>query len=227
MSVHLLPFAASLNSETRTGKIDTRAKVLKLLLDYIDASPEKRFKIMTLPSVYWIFESALFQHLVKKYNASKAVTLHSFERDWDLFCLAALQIPKSYSNGIQQVMEERLNYQKVKSAYVNNYINIHNTDVFNYLEHTDNEFDFMWLDLTSPIDVVQDQIIHAQYKLSEHGLLVLSFSKGREKRTKITDRVQFVVDRLPSMELIELFEYRDTVTMVNLVLKKKDNTFIH
>lgn len=213
-------FATTLTSQERTGKIAIRDKVFNTISKLIDTIPKRRFKVLSLPSIYWVFEEKLMKHLVKEYKGEKAITLHGFEHDWKLFCVSCLKIPKSYSNGYQQVMEERLNYQKVKTAYVNNYINLHHINVFDYLKNTDNLFDFMWIDLTSPIDYVRNDIAFAANTLELNGILVLSFPKGRE-RIKIADRTRFVLDILHNMELIEEFEYMDTSPMCNLILRRK------
>lgn len=212
-------FAATLTSKERTGKIAIRNKVFNTISNQIDSSLRRRYKVLTLPSLSWVFEEKLMKSLLKQYNGEKAITLHSFERDWKIFCASVLHIPKSYSNGFQQEMEERLNYQKVKTAYANNYINLHHADVFYYLKNTDNLFDFMWIDLTSTIDTVQDNIANAANRLEIGGILVLSFVKGRE-RIKITNRTEYVMDILHNMELIESIDYMDTSPMCNIIMRR-------
>lgn len=218
-------FATTLTSQNRTGKIAIREKVFNTISKLIDSSSKRRFKVLSLPSIAWVFEGQLVKSIFKQYNGEKAITLHSFENDYKLFCLSCLNIPKSYNKGFKQVMEQRLNYQKIETAYVNNYINLHHINVFDYLKNTDNLFDFMWIDLTSPIDFVQDDIAFAANTLELNGILVLSFSKGRE-RIKIDNRTKFVLDILHNMELVESIDYMDTTPMCNIILKRVSNTEI-
>lgn len=219
-------FAITLNSTERLGKIEIRNKVLSLLQGlYHNFKEPRQFKVVTLSSMYWIFEKELITTLNNKYyyEDKRGITLKSFEYDWKMFCVASINIPSGKYSKIQQEMSP-LNYQVVKSNIGRHLISVHHIDVFDYLSVTDNSFDFMWIDLTSPIDHVKDSIIHASNKLLDKGILVLSFPKGREK-IKIANRTQFVLDILSNMELIESVDYFDTTPMCNLILKKNSNYY--
>jgi len=205
-------FATTLNSSERINKIDTRNKLLEMCLSVISLSSN----ILTLPSIYWEFERLLLPHI-----KNMELNIYSFEYDWKLFCVSCLQIPKSRSSSIKQIMND-LNHQEISVNYHNNTISLHHVDVFDYLRHCDTQFDFMWIDLISPVDHIKDDISFIADKLSDRGVCVLSFLKGRE-REKISDRIEYVKNILTDMEIINSFEYTDTITMINIVLKKKIN----
>lgn len=216
-------FAKTLGSMARKGKIDIREKVLELFHQGYDLFKEQRqFKMLTLGSMEWFFERKLLASIFEKYptQEKRGITLKSFEYDWKMFCVAAMNIPSGKFAAIKQEISD-MNYQVIKSNVGRQLFSVHHIEVFDYLSKTDNVFDFMWIDLTSPIDYVQDKIVHAAERMLPGGTLVLSFSKGRE-RMKISDRVQFVMDRMGDhMELVENIEYVDTVAMMNVVMKKK------
>lgn len=208
----LINFASTLTSEHRKGKIFTRKTALQLCLDVIKDDSN----ILTLPSIAWEFEKMLLKRI-----STKSVHIHSFEYNYKLFSLASIVIPRSRCSSITQTTT-KLNYCKISAKHFYNTISIHNTDVFDFLQHTKKTFDFMWIDLTSPIDHVRFGINTLNSTLSDNGVCILSFLKGRE-RIKIKDRVQFVADILTDFDIIDSFEYTDTVCMINVILKKKIN----
>ena len=211
MSKTTRDFAITLDSEERTGKIQTRQRLLSLCLDSIDENSN----ILTLPSIYWKFEKMLFNHI-----KDKKINIHSFEYDYKLFCVASLKIPMSRYSHIKQKISD-LNYCKISVKWCDNNLHLHHCNVFEYLKLTEIEFDFMWIDLVSPLDFIKDDIKYIHDRLSDKGTCILSFLKGRE-RIVIENRISFVADILTDMEIIESFEYKDTVTMINIVLKKKE-----
>ena len=61
-------FAITLNSTERLGKIEIRNKVLSLLQGlYHNFKEPRQFKVVTLSSMYWIFEKELITTLNNKY----------------------------------------------------------------------------------------------------------------------------------------------------------------
>lgn len=216
-------FAKTLGSAERKGKIDIRQRVLELFNDaYAPFNEDRQFKMLTLGSMEWIFEKKLLSEIFRQYPDQKkrGITLKSFEYDWKMFCIAAMNIPSGRYAPIKQEISD-LNYQVIKSNVGRQLFSVNHIEVFEYLSKTDNMFDFMWIDLTSPIDFVQDKLIHAANRLLPGATLILSFSKGRE-REKISDRVAFVMDRLQDqMKFVENIEYIDTVAMINIVMTKR------
>ena len=215
-------FTKTLACKTRTGKIDIRDRVLTLFESvYSKFNSNRQFKMVTLSSMQWLFEKKLIEHLFTNYKDAnkRGITLKSFEYDYKLFCIAAMNIPSGkFSKIIQDISS--MNYQVVQSNVSRHLVSVNHIDVFDYLKSTDNQFDFLWLDLTSPVDFIADKLHHIPLKMHDESCLILSFSKGRE-RTKIVDRIQYVKDILcPELTYIETIEYVDTVAMMNMVFRK-------
>lgn len=212
-------FIKSLDQDTRTGKIDIRLKVLELFdKAYTPYNAQRQFKVITLSSLHWIFEKTLLSYLQTKWKGvpdKRSITLKSFEYDWKVFCAASVQIPSGFHAKIEQEISP-LNYQVVKSSYGRHLVSVHHIDVFDYLKSTDNLFDFLWLDLVSPIDFVQDKLASIPLRMHPDSHLILSFPKGRE-RIKIKDRIEHVKELLPDLIYLETIEYFDTTPMMNMV----------
>ena len=83
-----IEFAKTLNSSERIGKLAIRDKVFDLVTNVISNSNSSNFRILTLPSIYWIFEYKLLRWFIKKFNDEKRIKIVSFERDYKLFCVS-------------------------------------------------------------------------------------------------------------------------------------------
>lgn len=216
-------FAKTLDDPGRIGKIGMREKCLELVDQaYDNHHVDRQFKMITLASMQWIFEKALLKHVYDNYAdqlpRKRGLSMKSFEYDWKLFCVAAINMPSGKHSKIEQKLSEH-NYQVIQSNVSTHLVSVHNIDVFDYLRITDNQFDFMWLDLTSPLDFVQEKIKAISSHMHPGAMLILSFSKGRE-RIKIADRTAFAREILHDLEYIETVEYMDTVAMMNIIFKK-------
>lgn len=234
MSKHnVREFAKTLTSQTRVGKIDIRERVLMYFKQLYDShnDPDTQFKIVTLPSMYWIVEEIMLKYAKSVQDQQsdsdlrkRGLTIKGFERDWKLFSVAAIKIPSGYYSVIDQHMSD-MNYQVIRSRIGRNLVSIHNIDVFEYLSMTDNTIHFMWIDTTAIIDTIADKLIHIKRTLSPGGIAVLSFIKGRQ-RVKITNRCEYVISNMgigakEDMEIVEVVEYHDTTTMFNIFMRKK------
>jgi hypothetical protein len=197
------------------GKIKMRETAYNYAKDMIDNSGKSEFKMLTLPSTAWEFEKDILNYA---FEHDKTIVLHAFEYDWDIFVKI-----KAFLNqpvGQDRPLNNNTTHWRTKKNIYNCSAVVHNTEVFEYLQKTNIMFDYMWLDLMSPVDMIRKKVIHASNRLHENGILILSFTKGREK-FGIADRVGYICEGLPDMIYIEDIEYCDTSPMVNVIFRKK------
>lgn len=212
MSRH--PLANTILDRNRTGKINMRKRAFVYAKNMVMDSPKSEFKMLTLPSSAWEFEERFLKYMAEKYK-DRTVVLHACEYDWIIY---AGMFPDDKVH-IRAPLSGDTHW-RIRETIHNHPVIVHNVDVFTYLEHTHETFDYIWLDLMSPVDVGCKRVIHACNRLFEGGILILSFIRGREK-TKIADRVKYISDALPDMYVVEEISYYDTSPMLNVIFRKK------
>jgi len=222
MSSGLKTLTATLNDGSRTGKETMRDLAYDKCCEIIANSPKGSVtRVLSLPSIHWVFENKLMKHMPRKYGDKKTITLHAFENNKKIYNTSAVLIPHNSRATIQHIRSEVLNYQIMKTRYFENKILIHHFNVLHYLMHKEDKmFDFMWLDMMSPIDCIAPYLKYVEEKTNPNGVVILSFINGREKR-KIDDKIAYIMLHLDNMELLEVIKYHDTSPMLNVVLKKK------
>lgn len=143
-------------------------------------------------------------------------TFLSCERNWDLFCMASIRIPKR-NQSVKQKLNEELNCQIVtskESAVIN-------CDVFDLMEMGNKEFNCIWLDTQSPVSYLLDKLPFIANVIGDGpSIVILTVLKGREHIKLQSDRQttieQIITNAIPTMRLAFKQEYFDTSPMLQM-----------
>jgi hypothetical protein len=207
-------------SRTKLGKLvnnkdQIRANLADFIISEFDDGRDS-IRILTLPSAIWNFEKLL----IKKLNfLNKRIFVHitACERNRKIFSTAAINIPNRTS-GLKYFYKEKHNCDVVSSRTARLYC----TDVFNYVENTENKFDFIWMDLVSPLNIFIEKLIHIDKCTKQGSIVCVTFLRARDGQQYIGKREEMVTEILNKMGFVlqSNIQYFDTSPMLQLTYKR-------
>lgn len=198
--------------------INNKDKIRSNLVNEVveEYKDESKINILTLPSAIWNFERMLLNKFI---NLDKCpfVRITACERDRKLFSAAAMAIP-ARNSGLRYFYKEKYDCDVVTSKTARLYC----TDIFNYVENTTNTFDFIWLDLISPLNVFIKKLIFIDKCTKSGSIFCITFLKARDAKKYSGQRQVIVTNILQSIgfEFLEEIQYFDTSPMIQLKYKK-------
>lgn len=227
MSGNILNFVRANSTGLQTpAKDNVRTFTDNFIRDFALAHQMSEIKMLTLPSAWWRFETNIKRRL-KAVGIS--VDIKGIEKSWKIFCMAAMNIPRSYKMGdmISQDLSEKHNCQVVHNG---NRCSIMHLDVFDYMEKTSNYFQCIWLDTNSPATAFDQRLNLVSRVIDTHGpaVFAITFLKGRENRVIPKNRVEYISSIIrkadPRMRLKVHFEYMDSSPMIHLIYSTDEVT---
>jgi len=183
----------------------------------------KRINCLTLPSAWWIFENELSKLCFSNPDNKIFPFYTACEKDYNVFCTAGINIPRS-KRGIKNTFAEELD----DCMTVGNKMNatLLNIEVFRFMQlsQRNNNFNFVWLDLTCPITSCDEKLplLNKVTDKENPGIFVLTVLKARENR-EIKNRVEYISQLVSTMDyqLYEQYTYRDSTPMLHLIYTRK------
>lgn len=184
---------------------------------YID-NQISRARFLTLPSAWWRFEKLITERFYNFWHFRVKPSFVGCERDWNLFSMASVRMPKS-NKILKQALNNEMNCQVVANG--SNYV-LFNTDIFNFMAHTDKKFNCIWIDTQTPVSYILDKLPLINKVIMDQSLFILTVLKGREHIQLPTDRIECVTNAISDLgfTLAHSWEYFDTSPMLHLIYKK-------
>ena len=188
----------------------------------------RNLNCLTLPGAWFHFEKLLLRI---KGNRLK---FKCFERNKDLFKLCCFRIPKT-NKPLKVKHNKEMDCQVVTNG--KNMV-IFNCDVLEYLKVTDQIFNFVWLDLCSPISLkILDSLKYVVDRMDhDKAIFAINLLAAREqfdilhamKKMKM-NREEFIIENMksilePKLKFSYYSKYQDQSPMIQVVFSSKDLT---
>jgi hypothetical protein len=224
---------------TKTSLVPEKDNVVKETMRYVSQfffeRQQHQITFLTLPSAWWKFEMNMQNHISGVYGGNNLTPPYlrfiGFEREWKIFQLASINIPKdTYNRPLQCKRDEELNCSIVTNS--NKHV-LYNCDVFEYLKlaksrkvEDDHRCDVVWLDLTVAITHVAEKLHHIKNVMKKDSIIILTLMKAREHLKLPLEREEYIDSiMLPlGLEKIKTFVYKDTTPMIHIIYKQSDQT---
>lgn len=201
------------NSQAKN--ISAKDKYRTELIDRIikDYHHYQTLEVLNLSSAWWRFENELIKR-INKLEVKPKLRFTSCEKDWNIFTLTAMNIPRSSKYTLKSFWNDKFDCQYVKS----NVAKVLHTDILNFINKTESKKDIIWLDFVSPCNAVAKEIKQVKNILNPNGLVVITLLKARDKFHSTEERIKYV-SKLCKLNLVEVIEYKDTTPMLKLIYK--------
>lgn len=205
---------------------------------YFLSKNQQFIQFLTLSSAWWKFEIDMQNHISGDYGAKGLTPPYlrfiSCEREWEIFQLACIHMPKDkWNRPLKCKRSEELNCSKVTNS--NKHI-LYHTDVFDYLENAksrktenDHKCDVIWLDLTVAITHVADRLHHLSNVIKEDSIVILTLMKAREHIKIPLEREQYIDSlMLPlGLEKVKTYTYKDTTPMIHIIYQQSEQGLLN
>lgn len=208
-----------------------RRETVKYICDYFIGKKQDAVQFLTLPSAWWRFEGYIetrFREAARRDPTIPDVYTRFIgcERDWTLYTLGCVHMPRRGNAAIKVKRHEELDCQVVTNSY--NYV-FFNCDIFDYIKTVkerkapdDHKCDCVWLDTTTAISHIDEKLKELPNILKEGSVVVLTVLKAREHKKLPLPREEYIESIMAPMglKLIRKFEYMDSSPMLHLIYVK-------
>lgn len=229
MSVYVAPrtkplykFVARLINGEAPSKDAVRKSTLRYLAARFKAGGRTRYRLLTLPSSWWIAEKELLAlrgtMIETRGWCSWHLTIHGCERDRKLFDLAGMRIPKQ--NGTRSLKHGFMEELECQVLSNGKDVVLFHADIFDYMAVAEKRYDIVWLDTTTPITHLYKGLAELPRVLAPSATVILNVMKGRENIPINGDRHEHIVDYLcsvASLQYLRCDEYKDTTPMMQFL----------
>ncbi len=209
------------NRETSLNKSQVRDLLISYIHNFFITHEVGKVRFLTLPTAWWTFEKAIRKRFFSFRTFRIRAMFTGCERDYNIFKLAGLRMPKSNKKMRYSIMEE-LNRTILTNG--RDCVLVY-SDIFDFMSVTDKKFNCLWIDTGTPIDRIAERLkLVSRVIMDGPSLVVITVLKGREAGPLPDgmDRIQFAdsIMNKRGFERAQVWEYQDTSPMLQLTYQK-------